>query len=243
MPIKVDTGTVAREWEVAIPATSASALVKSGAGTLTLSAALLAATFEISVEAGKVVVPSSATNTKAAKGTLRTTVGDTFEYEKGPEIATSGTATVEDLASQEAANAVADTYNVTLTEAQEMQGLEAGYYKVVATQDGETTTYTMSVVLDEDEVGVEFGDDHEEPVAFSGTAPTFKRKDGVKKGLYYGVGTITDPTAANPSVTVLAEQLATEDGEAISLAPGAPAFGSGNVLYYKLSVSDTAQTP
>ena len=243
VPIKVDTGTVAREWEVAIPATSASALVKSGAGTLTLSAAPLAATFEISVEAGKVVVPSSATNTKAAKGTLRTTVGDTFEYEKGPEIATSGTATVEDLASQEAANAVADTYNVTLTEAQEMQGLEAGYYKVVATQDGETTTYTMSVVLDEDEVGVEFGDDNEEPVAFSGTAPTFKLKDGVKKGLYYGVGTITDPTAANPSVTVLAEQLATEDGEAISLAPGAPAFGSGNVLYYKLSVSDTAQTP
>ena len=243
-PIKVDTGTVAREWEVEIPANSASALVKSGAGTLTLSAAPLAATFEISVEAGKVVVPNTATNTKPAKGTKCEEVGETLEYTKGPEIATGDTTNVEGLADQDKADAVAATYNVTLTDAQVTQGLETSYYKVVATQVGETTTYNMSVVLDEAEVGVDFGEEGDtvEPVVFTGSAPTFQLKECVKKGLYYSVGTITDPTAANPSVTVLAEQQATADGEEISLTPTLN-FGAGNVIYYKLSVSDTAQTP
>ena len=59
--------------------------------------------------------------------------------------------------------------------------------------------------------------------------------------VYYGVGTISDPTAENPSVTILAEQRATADGQEISLEVPSPAFSSGNVIYYKLSVSDTEQ--
>ena len=228
-------------WATALD-NSNTALTKYGTGTLTLSAAPSAETFEISVEAGKVVVPNTATNTKPAKGTKCEEVGETLEYTKGPEIENGATDSVEGLADQAAADAVAATYNVTLTDAQVTQGLETSYYKVVATQVGETTTYNMSVVLDEAEVGVDFGEEGDtvEPVVFTGSAPTFQLKECVKKGLYYSVGTITDPTAVNPTMTVLAEQQATADGQEISLTP-ALNFGAGNVLYYKLSVSDTAQ--
>ena len=225
-----------------LSAASNTTLVKSGAGTLTLSVAPLAETFEISVEAGKVVVPKTATNTKPAKGTKCEEVGETLEYTKGPDIENGTTTNVEGLADQDVADAVAATYNVTLTDAQVTQGLETSYYKVIATSTATLGTYTISAVLNEEEVKVEFGDDEEEPVAFTDEKPTFKLKEGVKKGLYYSVGTITDPTVANPTITIAAEQQATADGQEISLAVPTFSFGEGNVLYYKLSVSDTAQT-
>lgn len=232
----------ARTWATAL-AESNTALVKSGAGTLTLSAAPLADTFEISVEAGKVVVPKTmATNITLAKGTKRTEVGDNYEYEKGDdELATNETEEKTGLADQAAADELAHSYNVTLTDAQTTQGLKANYYKVKATATATAGTYTMSVVLDETEVGVDFGEDEDtvEPVVFTGSAPTFQLKECVKKGLYYSVGTVASPTAAE--VTVLAEQQATEDGQEIALTPTSMAFGAGSVIYYKLSVSDTTQ--
>lgn len=66
----------------------------------------------------------------------------------------------------------------------------------------------------------------------------------VKKGLYYSVGTVTNPAAADSTTTdfsVLAEKQATADNQAISLDAGTLNFGTGNVLYYKWSVSDTPQ--
>ena len=222
-----------------LSAASNTTLVKSGAGTLTLSAAPLAETFEISVEAGKVVVPKTATNTKPAKGTKCEEVGETLEYTKGPDIENGTTTNVEGLADQDVADAVAATYNVTLTDAQVTQGLETSYYKVIATSTATLGTYTISAVLNEEEVKVEFGDDEEEPVAFTDEKPIFKLKDGVKKGLYYSVGVVTSPDADLESV--VAEEQATADGQEISLAPASMDFGAGNVLYYKLSVSDTPQ--
>ena len=104
----------------------------------------------------------------------------------------------------------------------------------------------MSVDLDKEEVGVKLGDDDEgvaAPVTVTDTTPTFYLKNSVKKGLYYSVGTITDPTAENPTVTVLAEKQATADGQEISLEVSPMNFSDGDVIYYKLSVSDTAQMP
>ena len=66
----------------------------------------------------------------------------------------------------------------------------------------------------------------------------------VKKGLYYSVGTVTNPAATDSTeigFTVLAEKQATADNQAISLDAGTLDFGTGNVLYYKWSVSDTPQ--
>ena len=238
--IKIDTG-IDRTWATALAASNVGGLSKSGAGTLTLSEAPAYTGFEISVEAGKVVVPNTATNTKPAKGTKRTVVGDTLEYTKGPDIENGSTTNVEDIADQNEANAVAATYNVTLTDAQIAQGLETSYYKVVATQVGETTTYAMSVVLDEEEVGVDLGEDDEgvdAPVTFTGDKPTFYLKNSVKKGLCYGIAKVSNPSSSDG--TVVAEQQATADSQAISLTPTLN-FSSGNVIYYKLSVSDTAQ--
>ena len=160
----------------------------------------------------------------------------------GLTIECDDTATITEVGSQEAADDIAKSYNVTLTSEQKTQGLEASYYKVVATQVGETTTYTMSVVLDKTEVGVDMGKTDEgvdTPVTFTDTNPTFKLKNSVKKGLYYSVGTVSDPSSS--TIEFLAEQQATADGEAISLEVPSMVFDSGNVLYYKLSVSDTAQ--
>ncbi len=73
-------------------------------------------------------------------------------------------------------------------------------------------------------------------IAVTTTAPTFKLKNSVKKGLYYGVGTY-DPESG--TVTPQVEQRATSDNQGIILSPSFT-FGDGtHVLYYKLMVSDT----
>ena len=172
-------------------------------------------------------------------------VGYNYEYEKGDDaLLTNETGEKTGLADQEAADALAHTYNVTLTDAQESQGLKSSYYKVIATPTETEGTYTMSVVLDKAEVGVDLGksdEDVDAPVTVTDTTPTFYLKNSVKKGLYYSVGTITDPTAENPTVTVLAEKQATADGQEISLEVSPMNFSDGDVIYYKLSVSDSAQ--
>ena len=116
-----------------------------------------------------------------------------------------------------------------------------GYYKEASlTVDSGGTTITPQL---KEEVGVEFGEEGDtvEPVVFTGSAPTFQLKECVKKGLFYSVGTITDPSA--PTISeFLDEEQATSDEQEISLTPELN-FDSGNVIYYKLSVSDTAQKP
>ena len=113
---------------------------------------------------------------------------------------------------------------------------------VASEKEGAENTYILSVVLDTDEVGVDFGEDGEtvETVVFTGTNPTFKLKECVRKGLYYGIAMIDDQTSESPTMTIKAEQQATSNGQEISLTPVLD-FGSSNVLYFKWSVSDTQQ--
>ncbi len=143
------------------------------------------------------------------------------------------------------AQALADNYTVSLSQEQQDAGLQPSYYKVVAKASETAGTYNLVVVLDEEVVGVSFAEDEsteaaEMTVEEGNVKSTFKLPGAnVKKGLYYGVGTVTDPEGTD--VDVVAEKQATADGETISLSPVTLDFGTGNVLYYKWSVSDTPQ--
>ena len=113
----------------------------------------------------------------------------------------------------------------------------SGYYTAasLAIVDGQ-----IAPVLDETEVRLDIGTVEVE----NGAAPSIALASGVKKGLYYGIASVDDPAAATPTVTVLAEEQATADGQSITVTvPSASAAFDANetVKYYKLSVSDTAQ--
>lgn len=124
---------------------------------------------------------------------------------------------------------------VSLTSAQKTQGLEESYYKLVATEKtGENGKWIVTAELDETKVGVEFT----AAPALTASTATFTLGSGTKKGLYYGIATISNPAAVRPEVTVIAEAKAETDGQTIVLTPSID-FGSGNVIYYRWSVSDT----
>lgn len=240
-PICFNSGTDNHTWATALDSSNTSGLVKKGSGTLTLRAApAYTGDFVISVEAGKVVVPNTATNTKPAVGTKRTEVGDNFEYEKGPEIEKGSPTNVEDLDNQDAADAVAATYNVTLTDTDTAKGLMPSYYKVKATQVGATTTYTMSVVLDEAAVSPSLVAATPETTpmvvtTISGVTLTLDQSS-LKPGLYYALGT---KTSINGPVTH--GDLQQYTGSSLSLTSSTlPSVSDSNsVVYYVIEVNDT----
>ena len=253
-------------WSTALASSNTRGLVKKGAGTLTLAAAP-GYTGTTTVEAGTLVVTNG---TSAWEYTLGADTkaslamdGDIYVYTLTPLTSTEKPEAVEGVITvPEWMDGVSAVYAITPGESIDCSkltidatGIKATVSTTVGGETVDMTSYytssSLGVVngsitpqLDENEVGVKLGDDDEgvaAPVTFTDTNPTFKLKNSVKKGLYYGVGTISDPTAENPSVTILVEKRATTDGQEISLEVPSPDFSSGNVIYYKLSVSDTEQ--
>lgn len=143
------------------------------------------------------------------------------------------TYTLEAVASKEvsaasAEAAVADA-TVNITAAQAEAGVVPGYYKVVATPAETDGTYALTVEF-ADEVVPAVSEENVTSDAVSFSVSNFK------KGLYYGVasGTSPDPAASGTALTQCENE-----GTGVSLTADMPENG---VKYYKVVVSDTAQT-
>lgn len=230
-----------QSYTVTIPANLAAAdgvespsLTKKGLGTLTLSAQTAA--LVIKVEAGSVTV-SQTSGCTAGAGTKREENGDNYVFTKGPVIEPNAASETETTAaSQEAADAIAETYNVTLTSEQEEQGLKASYYKVAATpKKGEEGRYIISVILDEAVAPVV--DTSKEPMTVAADKVTFAvYTTSLKTGLYYGLKLDDGNGKISREKKVLYDG---SNADKVQDALTADLPGSG-VLYYTIEASDTA---
>ena len=248
-------------WSTALASSNTRGLVKKGAGTLTLAAAP-GYTGTTTVEAGTLVVTNG---TSAWEYTLGADTkaslamdGDIYVYTLTPLTSTEKPEAVEGVITvPELMDGVSAVYAITPGESidcslltTDASGIKAVVTTTVGGETVDATSYykpnslkvngdmTITPQLKE-EVGVDFGDNAEEPVVFASEKPTFKIQAGVKKGLYYSVGTVSDPSSS--TIEFLVEEQATADGQPISLEVPSFDFSSGNVIYYKLSVSDTEQ--
>lgn len=269
-PIAFDDEGEDYTWETALASSNKGGFVKKGAGTLTLAAPPLY-TGATTVEAGTLVVTNGTSaweytlgaDTKASLARDDDIYVYTFTALTAEELPTQDEEDENQLDVPERMSGKSAAYNIApgqkldCSKLEDASGIKAtvsttisgkivdmtGYYTLDSlTVNGGTAAITPQ--LDKSKVGVDLGKEDEgvdAPVTFTDTNPTFNLKNSVKKGLYYGVGTISDPTAENPSVTILVEKRATADGQEISLEVPSPDFSSGNVIYYKLSVSDTEQ--
>lgn len=211
-------------------------------GTITGSVGLLAGS-SLTVKSAVAAAALSVDTPLAGYKVTTSGVGDVTYT---AEVDDSAVTTAQDIelaaSTEEEAATQAQSYSVSLSAAQLSQGLKTNYYKPEAYESA--GTWYVRAVLDKEVVAVEFATDDDEggevvPVEFDGSTPTFTLKKNVRKGLYYGVGTVANPD--DPVVTVTAEQQAQSDGEEISVTP-ATVFAPGeSVKYYKVVVSDTAQ--
>lgn len=141
--VTADATAAVNNWS----ALAESGIVKKGDGTLTLTGTP-SETVAVTVEAGKLVTPKSLAYTLGSETTKCKQVDDTYEFYKADAVETGWTEEITEVATQEAADAIAEAYVVALTDAQTNQGLKSSYYTVVAEpKSGEAGVYVLSVKL------------------------------------------------------------------------------------------------
>ena len=258
-------------WATALDSSNTGGFTKKGAGTLTLSAAPLYTGATTVEEGSLIVNDATFSYTLGKNTAAEVdSENNKITFYNSAAVAKTAIEAAEDGGSVDIPATVSDIGDVTLADGATVNlKLVPGNSLTVGTISGGTlvakvvgnvggspydmTSYYTSASLTvagdttispqlADSVKAELNSEATEgvePVAYTSAIPTFKLKNSVKKGLYYGVGTVSNP--ASTVVTVLAEQQATADGQAISLTPASLDFSGGNVIYYKLSVSDTAQ--
>lgn len=211
--------------------TATPGLLKQGSGTITLTS-VPSMKVSITVEAGELVTPNTLDHTLGAMTKKKDGENGTYVFYKATGIATDGTAEIPDVSSQEAADAIADGYVVTLTEAQEKQGLSADYYNVKATvKTGAENTYVLTPVL-KDEVAPKVA----EGVKVKGATVTIP-VGNLKAGLRYRVAI----GSAAGSLSSTAAWSAIYDGTEATEPTLTAELPSEGVLYYAIEASDTAQ--
>ena len=261
-------------WATALDATNKGGLVKKGKGTLVLGAApeykgetvLNGGTLKIP-KAADVAVKTTAADSMVVTSTETI---DTVEYTvytlqtlEKPTADENGVIQIPaSMSGQYAAYALDAGQSLDCSLLTDASGIKAVVTTTVGSETVDITSYYTTKSLEvnsdskmivpqlADSVQVGFADDESTEAAVvtveEGSVKSTFTLPGtnVKKGLYYSVGTVTNPAAADSTTTdflALAEQQATADNQAISLDAVPLNFGTGNVLYYKWSVSDTPQ--
>ena len=155
-------------------------------------------------------------------------------YAKSKQVLPTGVNNVSiTAASQDVANAAVANMDIVLTSAQVTQGLKKDYYKAVATKNGDTNTYTLSIELDETEVAPTVADGTNKAMETTETGVSFNVVDA-KVGLYYGIAA---GDSSNLGLSDVSGDMEKCDADG-SLKLSNAALPTSGVKYYKVIVSD-----